>query len=48
MIKNELGYTYNEVFMHIYKQLEKNYKKLGYVRPTPNQDRGDKKPRINR
>jgi hypothetical protein len=48
MTRNELGYTYNEVFMHINKQLEKNYKKLGYVRTTPNQDRGNTKPRVSR
>jgi hypothetical protein len=48
MTRNELGYTYNEVFMHINTQLEKNYKKLGYVRTTPNQDRGNTKPRVSR
>jgi hypothetical protein len=43
MRKNELGYTYNEVFMHIAKELRANYKKLKYVSFTQDQDRRNKK-----
>jgi hypothetical protein len=38
MKKNELGYTFNQVFAHIAKQLKLNYIKLGYVGITQNQD----------
>jgi hypothetical protein len=38
MKKNELGYTFNEVFAHINKQLKLNYIKLGYVGITQDQD----------
>ena len=43
MKKNELGYTYNEVFTHIAKELDKNLKKLKYVSFTQDQNRGNKK-----
>ena len=43
MRKNELGYTYNEVFAHIAKELRANYKKLKYVSFTQDQDRRNKK-----
>lgn len=43
MKKNELGYTYNEVFQHIAKELDKNLKKLKYVSFTQNQDRRNTK-----
>ena len=43
MRKNELGYTYNEVFAHIAKELDKNLLKLKYVSIAQNQDRRNKK-----
>ena len=43
MKKNELGYTYNEVFAHIAKELDKNYLKLKYVSFAQDQDRRNKK-----
>ena len=43
MRKNELGYTYNEVFTHIAKELRANYKQLKYVSFTQDQDRRNKK-----
>lgn len=43
MKKNELGYTYNEVFRHIAKELEANLKKLKYVSFTQDQDRRNTK-----
>lgn len=43
MKKNELGYTYNEVFQHIAKELRANYKKLKYVSFTQDQDRRNTK-----
>jgi|LakMenEpi03Aug12_release.lakeMendotaPanAssembly.Ray.scaffolds.fasta_scaffold619259_2 hypothetical protein len=43
MRKNELGYTYNEVFTHIAKELDKNLKKLKYVGFAQDQDRRNTK-----
>lgn len=31
--KNELGYTFNQVWMHIAKELENNYEKLNLIQP---------------
>ena len=30
---NELGYTFNQVWSHIAKELQCNYKKLGLIQP---------------
>jgi hypothetical protein len=43
MRKNELGYTYNEVFAHIAKELDKNLLKLKYVSIAQDQDGRNKK-----
>ena len=43
MRKNELVYTYNEVFAHIAKELDKNLLKLKYVSIAQDQDRRNKK-----
>ena len=43
MKKNELGYTYNQVFTHIAKELRAYYKKLKYVSIAQDQDRRNKK-----
>jgi len=43
MRKNELGYTYYEVFAHIAKELDKNYLKLKYVSSAQDQDRRNTK-----
>lgn len=31
--KNELGYTFNQVWSHIAKELENNYEKLNLIQP---------------
>ena len=31
--KNELGYTFNQVWTHIAKELQCNYTKLGLIQP---------------
>jgi hypothetical protein len=31
--KNELGYTFNQVWSHIAQELQCNYKKLGLIQP---------------
>lgn len=44
MKKNELGFTFNQVYLHIARQLKIDQRKLkdcGYV---PYKDRGNKKP----
>lgn len=33
---NELGYTFNQVWSHIAKELENNYKKLNKIHPKSN------------
>ena len=43
MKKNKLGYTYNQVFQHIAKELDANYKKLKYVSTAQDQDRRNTK-----
>ena len=43
MRKNELGYTFNQVFAHIAKELDKNLLKLKYVSIAQDQDRRNKK-----
>lgn len=43
MKKNELGYTYNQVFQHIAKELDANYKKLKNVNIAQDQDRRNTK-----
>jgi hypothetical protein len=35
--KNELGYTFNQVWSHIAKELENNYEKLNLIQPKQQQ-----------